>query len=186
MRGITVVFKNKFSSNTGDTIIEVMFATAVASLIIVLSIAVMNRGVATTQMAVEHTLVRQGIDSQTEALRFIRDNKGATGLSSTAAAWIEATKAARLKNNATPFNPSSCDSLPSGAFYIDTLTTGAGMIKNYSNNNVETFAIPGNGIWVEAVSPLSANYVDFHVRACWEPPFSGPNATLGTIVRFTK
>ncbi len=178
---------HKLFSNKGDTIIEVMFSTAVASLVIVLAMAAMNRGVATTQMAVEHTLVRQGIDSQTEALRYLRDNKGASGATSTTAAWNKVI--AHPRTSATPFS-GPCATPPSDAFYIDTTTTGAGMIKPASGAggaSSEVFAIPGRGIWIEAVSPLgAANYVDFHIRACWEPPFSGPDATLGTIVRLTK
>ena len=40
------------------------------------------------------------------------------------------------------------------------------------------------GIWVEAVrADATQNYTDFHIRACWYGPTSGPAMTLGTIVR---
>ena len=45
----------------------------------------------------------------------------------------------------------------------------------------------GEGLWIEAVQPSIPNgrpkYIDFHIRACWEPPATGPNITTGTIVR---
>ena len=27
------------------------------------------------------------------------------------------------------------------------------------------------------------NFIDFYIQACWPPPFEGPNARTGTIVR---
>ena len=176
--------KKHLFQKQGDTIIEVMFATAVASLIIVMAMAVMNRGVATTQMAVEHTFVRQGIDAQAESLRYFRDNKGVVGTNSTAATWSKIQT--KTVSEATPFG--TCNSLSGQSFYIDLTTTGTNMIKNASiTPSGEIFATPGRGMWIEAVTPSSAaNYIDFHIRACWEPPFSGPKATLGTIVRLTK
>ena len=179
----------KITKQQGDTIIEVMFATAVASLVIVIAISVMNRGVATTQMAVEHTMVRQGIDSQAEALRFLRDNKNSSEGVNTGVAWNKTISSSRLKTNATIFGPSSCTVSPQD-FYIDINETNINnMIKNAEEEPTtggDVFATAGHGMWIESVGSSSDNYVDFHIRACWDPPFSGPKATLGTIVRLTK
>lgn len=174
-------------SNKGDTIIEVMFATAVASLVIVLSMAVMNRGVATTQMAIEHTFVRQGIDGQAEALRYLRDNQNDT-INNTAVAWDRILSPTYLQttNDAQDFG--TCSFQPGKAFYIDTNENNpTTMVKNASINvSGEVFATAGRGMWVEAISSSGSKFVDFHIRACWDPPFSGPKATMGTIVRLNK
>lgn len=57
----------------GDTIVEVLFAVSVFSLVVVGALGTMNRGVAISQRALESTLVRQQMDSQAETLRFMHD-----------------------------------------------------------------------------------------------------------------
>ncbi|MDR0591319.1 MAG: hypothetical protein LBG75_02040 [Candidatus Nomurabacteria bacterium] len=57
----------------GDTIIEVMFATAVFALVAVLGLTLMNSGVSTAQASLEITLAREAVDSQAEALRMIHN-----------------------------------------------------------------------------------------------------------------
>ena len=57
----------------GDTLIEVLFAITIFSLIVVTSLTLMNQGTAASQRALEITTVRQQVDGQAEALRFIHD-----------------------------------------------------------------------------------------------------------------
>lgn len=170
----------------GDTIIEVLFSTAAISLVIVLSFIVMNRGVANAQVAVENTFVRQGIDAQAEALRYLRDAyiKVEHPTGNVKAQW-EAILA-RRNTSATPFGTCTVAAAQAKkAFYIDTNTV---TVKAYSRSAV-TFAGSelGEGMWIEAVQPSipagRPKYIDFHIRACWESPASGPNITTGTIVR---
>lgn len=206
-----MTYRHKYSSsNRGDTIIEVMFSVAVAGLIIVLTMAVMNRGVATTQMAVEHTIVRQNMDSQVETLKYMQrelsDPWNDIGLST---------------ESEMPVYGECPDSVPAKAFYLDPMGGGNFIRDNIAGSRpmteqereeaeaaaqaageefvegsidvsesikatADAIATPGDGIWIIAVSPSGADYIDFHIRACWEPPFSGPTATLGTIVRLNK
>lgn len=177
-----MLMRMKRDAEKGDTIIEVLFATAAMSLIIVIAFLVMNRGVASAQIAVENTFARQGIDGQAESLRFLRD------------AYLEMeepsgnvkTQWERILNrtaaSATPFG--ECNP-PLNAFYINTDTVSV----HEDVEPAQTFAGAefGQGMWVEAVRPAAApgreQYIDFHIRACWEPPASGPTITTGTIVR---
>src|ERR1035437_7179154 len=57
----------------GDTLIEVLFAVSVFSLVAIGGLTIMNQGSNTTQRALEITLVRQQIDAQAEGLRFLHD-----------------------------------------------------------------------------------------------------------------
>lgn len=166
----------------GDTIVEVLFATAALSLVIVISFMVMNRGVGIAQLAVENTFVRQSMDGQAEALRFLRDaylnSREADSHVRTEWAKIED----RLVGEATPFG--GCE--PSGrAFYVntDTVTVQSNLQPAITFAGAEF----GQGLWVEAVQPTipagQPEYIDFHIRACWDPPIAGPKATTGTIVR---
>jgi len=62
---------NDRSRQQGDTIIEVMFAVAVFAMVAVGSLSIMNQGTAAAQRSLEVTLVRQQIQAQAEALRYI-------------------------------------------------------------------------------------------------------------------
>jgi len=64
--------KNRsLATKRGDTIIEVMFAIAVFSLVAVLTISMMNLGTANAEGSLELTTARHELNSQAEALRFI-------------------------------------------------------------------------------------------------------------------
>ena len=60
-------------SARGDTIIEVVMAVAMFSMLAIGIMALMNSGIAMAQRSLELTLVRQQIDSQAEMLRYIHD-----------------------------------------------------------------------------------------------------------------
>ena len=55
---------------SGDTIIEVILAISIFSLVAVAGLSVMNKGNASAQRSLEITLVRNQIDAQAEVLRF--------------------------------------------------------------------------------------------------------------------
>lgn len=58
----------------GDTIIEVMFALSVFCLVAVISIAMMNVGVAQAENSLEVVVTRNELNAQAEALRFIHSS----------------------------------------------------------------------------------------------------------------
>jgi type II secretory pathway pseudopilin PulG len=55
----------------GDTLIEVIFAITIFSSVAITSLSIMNQGSATSERALEITLVRAQIDSQTKVLQFL-------------------------------------------------------------------------------------------------------------------
>lgn len=55
----------------GDTLIEVMLAVGIFSMVAIAVASVMSGGVSSAQTALESTLAREEIDTQAEALRFI-------------------------------------------------------------------------------------------------------------------
>lgn len=181
----------------GDTLTEVMFATAVAALVIVLSVSAMNRSLAQTEMAVETTLVRQSIDAEAELLRYARDQYKDDPTGAGGATWrgviaqAEANTDGKASTFGTCYDNSATGGLPADSFFVTDTDLNNPTIKKVSdvgatNFPPDTFANIGQGIWIEAVkspSSVSIPYIDLHIRACWEPPFSGPKSTLGTIVR---
>ncbi len=169
----------------GDTLTEVMFATAIAALVIILGVAVMNRGLAQTQLAVETTFVRQAIDSQAEILRYARDDYKTNPGAGAGGSKVWQDIVARAKSSASDFG--TCNLPIPGQFFVsqDNLNN---LTVNTNVQQANTFATIGEGLWVEAVSGVNVansniKYLDLHIRACWQPPFEGPESTLGTIVR---
>jgi type II secretory pathway pseudopilin PulG len=196
----------------GDTIIEVLFAFAVFAMVVVGSLTIMNQGTATAQRALEVTLVRQQIDAQAEAIRYIHQSYVAAyqqgvAPSGTAAEWIKMTNKATGKgaDSASDFGQTNEGSCPTGVpgqkpFILDARTATV-WNATPSMNPVEGASLPpfsqviyntdssinsAYGIWVEAVPSPGTNgpgFVDFHIRACWSAAGSNTAATLGTIVR---
>lgn len=64
----------KQSTKRGDTIIEAMFAFAVFSLVAIITVSMMNLGVAASERSLELTTVRNELNAQADALRFIHSS----------------------------------------------------------------------------------------------------------------
>lgn len=96
--------------NRGDTIVEVIVAFAVFSMLAVAGLSLMNQGTATAQRTLEIDLVRQQIDSQADALRFI-NRELASGNSRVQNTWKDVivsraldTSGSAVSNALTPFD----------------------------------------------------------------------------------
>jgi len=193
----------------GDTLIEVLFAITIFSLTAVGGLSIMNQGTAISQRALEITLVRQEIDAQAEALRFLNSSYVAayqSGLDygvTPAGQWASMLENISDNEQASDFSlmaSGDCSS-PAGSFAIDTRNAKfikpadnkLSLAQTYSqvryNSDDQVTAV--EGLWIEAVHPdikkengqNNADYVDFHIRACWDSPGQSVPVTLGTIVR---
>ncbi len=199
---------NSRTKNRGDTLIEVLFAMAVFSLVAVGSLSVMNQGTATAQRALEITLVRNEIDAQAEALRFMNTSyisayNSGTNYTGAAKEWSDMSVEIKTDTIIQDFGISAnkCPMIPNGSFivnarkatYIKPTGSGApGPSKifsqvNYDNNDDYLSA---EGIWIQAIKVApsgnnqdNAGYIDFNIRACWDSPGQSVPVTLGTIVR---
>lgn len=197
----------------GDTIIEVLFAVTVFAMVAVGSLSIMNQGISTAQRALEITLVRQQIDAQAEAIRYIHQSyvttyqKDVSPPAGTAAQWVTMTNKITGKgaNNASEFGQTGVDNCPATVpgekpFVLNARTaTVAGstpIMSPPAGGSLPPFAqVAYNddssinqtyGLWVEAVPSTNLEgpgFVDFHIRACWNGPGGSTPMTLGTIVR---
>lgn len=197
----------------GDTIIEVLFAVAVFSMIAVGCLSIMNLGTSISQRALEITLVRQQMDAQAEAIRYIHQayvetyQQGGTPTGA-ASQWPIMTNKVTGKgaNNPSVFGQTDtngqCPATVPGEkpFILNARTamvsTTAPTMSPPAGGSLPPFAevvynsdssiAAAYGLWVEAVPSTNVDgpgFVDFHIRACWDGPGSGPAVTLGTIVR---
>lgn len=194
----------RFKNSRGDTIIEVVIAFTVFSLLAVGALAVMNQGTATAQRALEVTLVRQQIDGQVEAIRYLHQQYSDAVASGSSNADVVQWNAmvAHVTQNATAFGSNDqgkCQPIPTQAFSLNartaTVVGDANKPKSSDAPNSTPYSqvvydpetnvvVAAYGIWVEAVKKdATQNFIDFHVRTCWYGPGDAPALTLGTIVR---
>lgn len=188
----------------GDTIIEVLFAITIFSLLVVGTLSIMNQGSDIAERSLETTLVRSEIDGQVNALRFLHDayitaynaTAGAPAIapsnnatSTPAERWqyvvtrartsigssIQCTDASRLPNT-----PSAFSINPSTMDVVTSAPIPAPVYARFESNKAE-------GLWVEAVGPSPASggtrYIDFYVSACWDSVGQSIPMTIGTMVR---
>ncbi len=194
----------------GDTIIEVLFAITVFAMVAVGSLTIMNQGTSAAQRALEISLVRQQIDAQAEAIRYIHQayvttyQPEGTSPTGTAAEWIKMT-VDRGATIASLFGEASGGVCPASVpgespFVLNARTAtvsptvpqmtapAGGSLPPFAQiiYNNDSSINQAYGIWVEAVPSTNADgpgFVDFHIRACWESPGNSAPMTLGTIVR---
>lgn len=179
----------------GDTIIEVLLAVTIFSLVSVMTITIMNQGNATAQRALEITLVRQQIDGQVEALRAAHQAYSANNESET---W-QTIVAQAGSNPASIDTANGCPqeaSFSNGIFTLDPLR--AVMLQPANMRSINDSAAPlfpqvvgttSYGLWIEprereATSPGIRPAYDFRIRACWSPSGNdGAPMELETDVR---
>lgn len=177
----------------GDTIIEVLFATTIFSLIAVGALSIMNQGTAMAQRALEVNLVRAQIDAQADALRFLNHayiaDLGKNGMATTR--WNNLV-VPNTVSQAAPFDESVAGGrcvVPTSAFALNIEKLDAPNPLAVITPDAGTFAkvrydlplVTAEGLWVQAV--YSDGHYDFHIRACWQSPGAEQPITMGTIVR---
>lgn len=162
----------------GDTLIEVLFATAVFSFVIVTALAIMNQGTIASQRSLEITLVRQQIDAQAETLRFMHDSyvevyqsgqthqqlQAAPGVVQAAKEWSRMLDMIPEPGAGRQLSAiSDCPATPpTGSFVIDPVNVRVINVSGNSNSlpgdnfaqieyaaNGTTFT-RANGLWIEA------------------------------------
>jgi len=192
----------------GDTLIEVLFAISVFSLVVVGGLSIMNQGTAAAQRALEITLVRNEIDAQAEALRFMNASYiAAYNPKYPEVLLTEGTPAREWQDMVdtigtalpAPWNSITCTS-PSGSFVIDTKnvkfrpSTSDLLVKavTFAQLRYEDLELKkAEGIWIEAYRPVpptpgpqsKVGYVDFTIRACWDSIGQSVPSNVSTLVR---
>lgn len=199
----------RLQSQAGDTLIEVLFAFAVLSLVIIGALSIMNQGSVASQRALETTLVRDEVDSQATALRFLHDAYVAQfrpnisyDPATPAGEWVKMSQSLSATAASSFGNAATCPTPPVGSFILDP---GSALFKPGSNGvfepSVTTAQVTydgttgafkkAQGIWIEGirsrpemdVNKKNTRYIDFHIYACWDGPGQGLPMTIGTIVR---
>ena len=185
----------KFSR--GDTLVEVLLGVTIFSLVAVIALETMNRGMAIAQYSLETTLVRQQVDAQAEMIRYAHDMKNDT--------WKKlvdnnSVSVSAVNGNEGNLGVEKCpDDFSTKEFALAATPSLASKISILNNPGdykaAETYARVDSdtkktyGISVRLVKPSTAtgsrdsNKYDAYIKACWMPVGSKMPATIGTIVR---
>ena len=183
--------------NRGDTLVEVLLGVTIFSLVAVIALETMNRGMAIAQYSLETTLVRQQIDAQAEMLRYAHDMKNDT--------WKKlvdnnSVSVSVVNDNEGNLGVEKCpDDFSTKEFALAATPSLASKISILNNPGdykaAETYARVDSdtkktyGISVRLVKPSTttgsrdSNKYDAYIKACWMPVGSKMPATIGTIVR---
>lgn len=183
--------------NRGDTLVEVLLGVTIFSLVAVIALETMNRGMAIAQYSLETTLVRQQVDAQAEMLRYAHDMKNDT--------WKklvdnDSVSVSVVNDNEGNLGVEKCpDDFSTKEFALAATPSLASKISILNNPGdykaAETYARVDSdtkktyGISVRLVKPSTAtgsrdsNKYDAYIKACWMPVGSKMPATIGTIVR---
>ena len=166
--------RTKRQAERGDTLIEVLLAVTIFSLIVVGALAIMNQGMSAARRSLETTLARQVMDGQAESLRFMHESyvagykKGVTynlnGPKTPAGEYyriIENAKANAHQVASDLNGAATCPTTaPAGGFAIDPVTAqvkvGSAMMKTATTYPQLVYNATGGitaveGVWIEAV-----------------------------------
>lgn len=176
----------------GDTLVEVLLAVTVFSMVAVGTITVMNEGSNAAQRSLEITLVRQQIDAQAEALRAAHQ---AYLASDTSPMWPQIAAKPDTStdlgscprtqaeiNGAFVMNPSNADVLDN--WFASISSVDAPPYAQLTDNN----GLKSYGIWIEKQSIGGSDgdpgRYDLSVKACWFGAGMGETPMkLQTLVR---
>lgn len=164
----------------GDTIIEVLLATVVISVVIAGAYALTNRATRINQIALERTTASNILRGQIELVRGARTAGAETPV------WgAILARASSASPDYSGCNPSA------NAFYVNGPASGfnfnnTGAIVAYSNPTAVNFG-EFFRVWIDPYRPsAAAGYIDFHVRACWEGIGGGQDQTASLVMRVAE
>lgn len=160
----------KFIKNQrGDTIVEVMLATVIMSVVVASSFTLVNRASRINQVSSERSDAVNAMQSQAELLRFYRNT------SEDSVVW-DSSIVAIAQTNSAP-TPNACEDFLAGAVSGPSASASA---FYFNDSQALTSFTPASGsnvgryyVWIEGYKSTSApnnDYVDFFIHSCWQGP----------------
>lgn len=185
----------------GDTIIEVLLAVTIFSLVAVGAMVIMNQGTNAAQRALEIAQVRQQIDAQAEALRAAQQAYTvASNPADPDLTWNQITDPAPTAHFNTDASVTGCPESETedvaGSFVMDARNATKAPIGWFNSINADD-APPyakmdydsgtrAHGLWIERTFDDGGSAPDaynFTIRACWYGAGLSKPLTIDTLVR---
>ena len=185
---------NRTKVERGDTIIEVLLAVSIFSMVAVSSMAIMNMGLSTAQRSLEITQVRHQIDGQAELLRYVHSQ---TKLDNPDQEYVELWNDINKDGEVESIiGTDRCpENFPAKGFALVPVTEGdqlkiklAGQASgDLGYSQPETFArvdsSGSQGIFIQLAEVENGRAYDAYIQACWDSLGVDRPMTIGTIVR---
>lgn len=182
-------------SERGDTIIEVILAGTILSLVTVSMFSVMQRGTASSYDALERSQVRLELNRQSEMLHYFRDSYTKARVNNDVmVANDPGMNWQTIVNTSGPYLGSTVPALdtctPSAQAFFVRFDTATSKYLLYGQSSFAAAAgLPsaGNGIWIEQINPsgfagMNRKYHDFYIIACWQTT-TAQQQNMSSIVR---
>lgn len=153
----------------GDTLVEVLVSIAILGLVIVGAITIMNRGLSSTQTALEHSQVRLLINSQYEMLKQLRDSHAEDSTSDLGELWHQIVASSNTSVASYADDCAVSSGKQGTAFYLQSQSATISVTPYTATSVPVGLPSPGSGIWIEPAksTTVSPPYMDFVIRACW-------------------
>lgn len=197
----------------GDTLIEVLVAVTVLSLVVTLSYAVMTRSFSYGQVALERNITQNMVNGQISILRDIYARYSEAARSGNAGS-VEDWNA--ISSRVTDSNGQLAGGVPlgtgparttflnnantacrrnAGAFYFGVDNDGslrttaqplAEVVAPATPVRTASYPLYGDGMWIEGykLADNGSVYYDFYVKACWDAAIGSQRQSILTTVRF--
>ena len=163
------------SNKRGDTIVEVMIATAIMSVVLISAYGLSARATRLNQSAYERSRAADFVQRQGELLRAVRDEKSTTWNSIIDTNQYPYEPYYDCRNNQNSVDPGVA---VAGAFHLDT---------DASNNFIVVAGAAATDnlfhTWVTPKSIAGSDYYDFYVYSCWQGLGNIGQQVSGTVVR---
>ena len=173
-------FLTRQAREAGDTIVEVLLAIVLISVVIAGAYQATNSGLRIGQNAIERTQASEIGSGQAEALRSIRDLKATNPTMATL--WTSISS--KVTTNAP--SPNVCNTgggTPTGGsnpFWLNTATNPLTVTNGTTNSRYLKY-------WIEAYRPsAAAGYIDFYIHGCWQAVGESKIQDTGIVVRLTN
>jgi prepilin-type N-terminal cleavage/methylation domain-containing protein len=149
-------------AQAGDTLIEVMLAIVVLSMVLTGAYQSTTSSLRIGQNSIERTQASNVMSSQAEALRTLRDQQGTNATA--ASVWnTVSSKVTSITPSTTVCNTNGgTPTTGSNPFWINT----SGTITSTDGTHTTGYL----KYWVESyrASGATTNYIDFYIRGCWQ------------------
>jgi len=183
----------------GDTLVEVLLATVILSIVLAGAFSLSNQAIQTGQGSLERTEAVNIVREYAESFRFIHGSE----TDGYQAAW-DAVLAGASSNRPTYTDDKYCDTSIANPKYLNFAELGSSPVS--AGNLVKGFNLPTTGgrldysgatdnnsddlfaVWFEVYDsdPINAGTVDIHIRACWDTLGGDSVDRAGAVVRLTE
>lgn len=163
----------------GDTLIEVLLAIVIISVVIAGAYQATNNGLRIGQNAIERTQASERTSAQAETLRTIRDLKNSSAAMT--AAWNSIVDKATSSTHSANVCASGGGTPTAGSkpFWLNTAGSNVAVTDGTTTSHYLKY-------WIEAYRPnANSGYIDFYINGCWQAVGEPAVQNTGIVVRLT-